>query len=191
MEVGLSGKLQPWKVRGSKHVLRDRWISVRADDCVTAEGVELSPFYLLEYPDWVNVVAIDAEDHVILVRQYRHGLGRMSLELPSGGRDLGEPVLEAAARELFEETGYGSQRALTLVASLSPNPASHTNFAHTVLAEEAAIVGAPQPDATEVIEVERVPCAKAVELALSGGILHTGHVTALLLGLRAAGKLGL
>jgi hypothetical protein len=60
-----------------------------------------------------------------------------------------------------------------------------------VLAEEAAIIGNPQPDATEVIEVERVPCTKAAELALSGGIIHTGHISSLLLGLRAAGKISL
>jgi len=187
----VSGKLQPWKVRGSKRVLRDRWISVRADDCVTAEGVEVTPYYVLEYPDWVNIVALDAEDHVILIRQYRHGLGKISLGLPSGCRELGEPVLETAARELFEETGYGSTEPLKLVASLSPNTANHANFIHAVLAEQVSVIGEPQRDATEVVEVERVPIDKAVELAFSGGLMQTAHVSSLLLGLRAAGKLSL
>ena len=71
----MTSRLQPWTVRSSRRVLHDRWISVRADDCVTAEGAEVSPFYVLEYPDWVNVVALDDENHVLLVRQYRHGLG--------------------------------------------------------------------------------------------------------------------
>lgn len=88
-----------------QYVLRDRWISVHADDCVTAEGVEISPYYVLEYPDWVNVVALDEYDHVLLIRQYRHGLGRISLELPCGGAEPGESTLDAARRELLEETG--------------------------------------------------------------------------------------
>jgi len=172
-------------------VLRDRWISVRADDCVTAEGVEVSPFYVLEYPDWVNIVALDREDHVLLVRQYRHGLGRISLELPCGGAEADEPVLYAAIRELREETGYGNPANLSLVASLSPNAANHANFDHTALAEGVSPVCAPLQDATEVLELGRVPYQRALDLALSGAMMQATHVASLLLGLHAAGKINL
>jgi hypothetical protein len=68
-------RLLPWRVKASRHIHKDRWISVRADDCITADGVDVSPFYVLEYPDVVLVLAITADNQIILVRQYRHGLG--------------------------------------------------------------------------------------------------------------------
>ena len=171
-------------------MLRDRWISVRADDCVTAEGVEISPFYVLEYPDWVNVVALDAEDRLLLVRQYRHGAGRIFLGLPAGQIEAGEPVLEAAARELLEETGYGNAGQMTLVASLTANAANNNNSCHTVLAQNVSPVCAPQEDATELIEVVRVPYREALDLTLNGALGQT-TVASLVLALRAARKISL
>ncbi len=96
----------PWTVERSFHVVKDRWISLRADTCRTREGVSIDPFYVLEYPDWVQIVAIDEDDKLILVEQYRHGLEIISLELPTGGMEAqdGDP-LSAARRELAEENG--------------------------------------------------------------------------------------
>ena len=93
--------LPPWRTTGSTHLVHDRWLKVRADKCLTAEGVEIAPYYVLEYPDWVEIIALDAEDHIYLVQQYRHGLGVVALELPGGAMDVSDasPV-EAAAREL-------------------------------------------------------------------------------------------
>ena len=73
---------------------------MRADDCETASGIAVSPYYIVEYPDWVQVVAIDQHDHVLLVRQYRHGLGEFSLELPAGNMDAPErdPLAHRGAR---------------------------------------------------------------------------------------------
>ena len=164
---------------------------MRADDCVTAEGVEVSPYYVLEYPDWVNIVALDEADHVLLVRQYRHGLGRISLELPCGGAEPGKSPIDAARRELLEETGYGNAKSMTLVASLSPNAATHSNFDHTVLAEQVSAIGKPVYDATEILELERVPYREALNLALGGAIMQATQVTSLMLGLLAAGKISL
>jgi hypothetical protein len=86
--------VKPWKRKSSRYVLPQP-LSVRADDCVTGEGVEISPYYVLEYSDWVNIVLLDGYDHVLLVRQYWHGLGRISLELPCGGA---EPVNPRSTR---------------------------------------------------------------------------------------------
>lgn len=171
--------------------MRDRWISVRADDCITASGAVVAPYYVLEYPDWVHIVALDRSDHLLLVRQYRHGLGRMSLELPGGIMDAADtdPVA-AGMRELAEETGHGGGNC-KLVASLSPNPATHTNRLHLILATDVEPRSPVTLDPTEDVQLERVPCQEAVRLALAGEMSHASHTGLLLLGLRAAGRMRL
>ena len=64
-----------WKTTASKYVVNDRWLKLRADTCLTPDGDVLDPWYVLEYPDWVNCVVVDAEDDIILLHHYRHGVG--------------------------------------------------------------------------------------------------------------------
>jgi len=180
--------LEPWTVDASRHVLRDRWLSVRADDCRTNEGVSIAPFYVLEYPDWVQVVAIDTNDQIVLVQQYRHGLGVISLELPAGGfepADVGP--LQAAARELAEETGCVAT-SLRLIASLSPNPASHNNRVHVVLAEGVDYHQSPEQEPTERLNVFRKPVGEVVRLALAGEMVQAIHVASLALALSSINR---
>lgn len=177
------GAALKWRVTGSRYALRDRWLSVRADDCVTPSGVELVPYYVLEAPDFVHVVALDREERVVLVRQYRHGLGGVSLELPGGvmdAEDAGDPTV-TAARELREETGYTAAR-FELVATLSVDPARYANKLHLVLARDVA-AGPASPDPGEAIAVEVMPRHEAVRLALRGGIKSAQHVGLLMMAL--------
>ena len=173
-----------WTVQRSRHLLRDRWLSVRADDCTTAAGTLVAPYYVLEFPDFVHVLAIDAENHVVLVRQYRHAYGGESLELPGGVMDPGEgDVLTVAARELREETGYRGG-TLSHAVTLSVDPARHANRLHLVRAVDVE-AGPSEPEASEDIAVVRVPREEARRLALSGEIVNAAHVGLLLIGLGA------
>ena len=190
-DLNAAGGLKPWTVKASRRVLDDKWLKVRADTCETADGVEVSPYFVLEYPDWVHIVAIDTEDHLILVEQYRHGLGRICLELPAGGIDPSDAdPLAAGRRELREETGYGAE-AWRYVGKLSPNPANQGNFCHVVLATGATLQGATLDDPTEEIRVVRVPLDEAVRMALDGKLIQAMHVANLFLALSAAGRLKL
>ena len=175
-----------WRVTASRHVHKDRWISLRADDCVTEEGAVVAPYYVLEYRDWVEVVALDAENNVLLVKQYRHGLGDISLELPAGNMDPGEtdPV-EAARRELLEEAGCAG--TLTLIGQSHANAASVANRTHIILARDVVRVADPLDDPGERIESLWVPVAEAIRLALSGELTNGMQAAALLRGLVAAG----
>jgi 8-oxo-dGTP pyrophosphatase MutT (NUDIX family) len=178
--------LQPWKVRATRHLLRNRWISLREDSCVTARGVELDSYYVLEYPDWVHVAAFDDDDRLILVRQYRHGAGVVSLELPGGMMDAHESdPLVTGARELLEETGHVASD-FRHIARLSPNPATHSNGIHILLATHARQTRALELDASEDIVVEHVPWRRALEMALEGEMINAQHVAFLFLALAEA-----
>ena len=187
-DASLKTELPAWEVTASRYPLRDRWLTVRADDCVTSEGFAVAPYYVLEYSDWVQVVALDDEDNILLLRQYRHGLGTVSLELPGGAVDAeDESPVHAARRELLEETGFKAREWLH-VSSLSPNPATHTNLCHIVLARGIEHGEAPQDDPTERTERVRIPIREAIRLLLAGEIIQTIHVAALTLALHKAGK---
>ena len=179
-----------WTVRESRTLVHDRWLSLRAQTVVTGEGAVLAPFYLLDFPDWAQVVALTPDDRIVLVRQYRHGIGRVTLELPGGIVDPGETPLEAAARELAEETGYVAE-SLRLVCSLSPNSSSHTHRCHTVLALGARLAQPTAHEAGEEILVETMPLAELWEAVPQGALAQAMHTAALAAALAAAGRLRL
>ena len=160
----------PWRVLTSRYVVADRWIRLRADRCQTADGVDIDPFYVLEYPDWVQVVAISPQEQVLLIRQYRHGVAETSLELPAGAIDDADAdILAAAERELLEETGCRGQSA-RLVHSSAVNPANHANRLHTVLITDVEALQKPAQDPTEIIEVMWTSRPAALAAACSGAI---------------------
>src|SRR5438132_6944510 len=98
--------IEPWKLVKSTYSYRDRWLSLRSDTVVLANGRTLSPYHTIEMADWVNMVAISEAGHVVLVEQYRHSVKRTLVEIPAGHVDPAEAPDAAARRELLEETGY-------------------------------------------------------------------------------------
>jgi 8-oxo-dGTP pyrophosphatase MutT (NUDIX family) len=180
--------LRPWRVTASRIVLADRWIRLRADSCVAPSGDVVDPFYVLEYRDWVHVVALTDDDRLVMNRQYRHAAGEVHLELPGGVMDAedADPVA-AGRREFREETGFGA-REFRHVVSLRPNPATHTNRVHTVLALGAAPEGAQAFDNGEEIAVELFPVAEVLRLVRAGEVQQSTHVASLLLALAMAGR---
>ncbi|HWL03629.1 MAG TPA: NUDIX hydrolase [Xanthobacteraceae bacterium] len=180
-------ELQAWRVKDTRHVFRDRWVSLRADSCVTAEGAQIDPYYILELADWVQVVAVTAQAQVVMIRQYRHGLKGISLEVPSGVVDVRDAdPLAAAARELLEETGYAAD-SFELVGRLSPVVARLDNTISVVLARNARQVQPPAVDATEVVSLHLMSCEEAVQAALAGGMVEASQIAALLMALRHGG----
>ncbi|RDJ20998.1 NUDIX hydrolase [Bosea caraganae] len=181
-----------WQVTSSQTLLKDRWIDLRADRCVTAAGTVIEPYYVLGYPDWVHVVALTDADELVLVRQYRHGAGAMVLELPGGCADAADADMEAAARrELLEETGFGAAE-VRHVTTLFPNPATQSNRLHIMLAtglrREAAQSLDPGEDG---LTIELLPLAEVLAGLQNGLIGQAMHVAGLLLGLAKAGRLKL
>lgn len=135
-------------------------------------------FYILDAPDWVNVVALTDQGEFILVNQYRFGTGALSLEVPGGVVDKGETHREAAMRELLEETGFVATDWRQL-GILAPNPALNTNLCGIWLATGCIYHGDGGHDHSEFIRVEKLSKQQTVEAISNGNIHHALAVAAL------------
>ena len=175
-----------------QNLLKDRWINLRSDHCVTPAGTEIGPYYVLTYPDWVHVVAVTPAGGLVLVRQYRHAIGESVLELPAGAVDPSDANTEQAARrELEEETGFTAQH-WRLVSSLYPNPATQTNRVHVYLALDAVRDGTQHLDkGEEGLQVSVAPIKEIMDGLRTGILGQSMHVSAVLLGLAVADQLKL
>lgn len=146
-------KNRKWEVLRSEYLAREPWFTVRHETIGLPDGRRIPDYYVFEYPDWVNITALTRDGHFVLIDQYRHGLGETSYEIPAGVMEPSDASpLEAAQRELREETGYGggTWRLLTVLA---PNPATQNNLTYCYLASDVELLGEQQLDATEDLRV--------------------------------------
>ncbi len=137
-------------------------------------------FFVITAPDWVNVLALTPEQHLVLVRQFRYGINDFSLEIPGGVMDAGEDPIAAGLRELREETGYVGAQA-RLLGSVHPNPAMQSNRCHLVLVENVRPAAKLDWDPDEEFEIMTRPVEEVYALAYGGGITHAMVLDALLL----------
>ena len=154
--------LKPWRVTGQRYVIEGKHLTVRADTCDLGNGRTIDEYHVLEYHDWVNVIALTDEGNVVLIREYRHGARAITIGLPSGSADPDENADQAAARELLEETGYACDQ-LVCVGTAYANWASHNNQVRHYLGFGAKKVGEQKLDPNEEIEVFEMPYAEFVE----------------------------
>ena len=168
-----------WKVESSEYVFKERWLHIRRDAVRLQNGHLLPEYYIIETVDFVGTLAITTGGEMVLVRQYRHGIGQTHYELCAG---LMEPEerdpLAAAKRELQEETGYGGGE-WTKWDTLCQNPAIHNNFMHIYLATGVEKVGSPHLDAGEELTVHLFSQEEVRRLLLNGGIVQALHAAPL------------
>jgi ADP-ribose pyrophosphatase len=162
--------IKPWKILSSKVSADYKIFRIRVDEAVSPRTHASGAFYTLQSNHWVNVIPLTHDREVVMIRQYRHGSRRVTLEIPGGIVDEADPK-EAAIRELFEETGYRGQK-VSLLGSTNPNPAIFDNQCYTYLVEDAAKAGDAALEADEDIEVELVPLSSIPALIRDGTIDH-------------------
>jgi 8-oxo-dGTP pyrophosphatase MutT (NUDIX family) len=164
----------------SRERLQDcRVFSVSRTLAETPDGSARHPFFRIDSADWVNVIPLTGRGDVVMVRQYRHGAGAVTLEIPGGMVDAGEDPAAAAARELLEETGYRAERIEPL-GSVNPNPALFGNRLHAFVALGAREVAPIRNDAREQTVVEIVPRDALQRLVREGRVDHALVLAALL-----------
>lgn len=178
--------MRPWKKLNSKYVIRDRWLTVRADTYETPAGDILDPYYLLEYSDWIHVLAFDDEMNVLLIRLYRPGTAEVTLEIPSGTVEEGESPKETVRRELAEETGC-TCRQVVMLGGLTPNSATHTNRSQCAVAYGCRKTCEPCFDPGEQIETEWVSVDELLRRIDEGEFYQALQMAAIFLALRHAG----
>lgn len=165
--------ITPWKILESRNLFP----KFRMDSCELPSGKPYKA-YVFEFDAWANVVALTKHNEVVLVKQYRHGVQEILLELPGGVVDSGEDPLEGAKRELMEETGYSAGNIIE-VGRLYPNPAIQQNTLFCYLATDVEWVGEQHLDEAEEIEVQLIPLDELIEMARQGKFLHALNVAVL------------
>lgn len=176
-----------WKILSSEYLFRDLWFSVRKDRCETPDGKIVDPYYVYEFPTWVAAFAMTEDNKVIMVRQYRHAIEEVSLEIPGGCVDDTDKNLEEAiARELLEETGY-SFKEFTYLGRISSNPSTNNNWLHMFLATGGKKTHDQNLDHNEEIEVSLFTTDEVKSFIKEHRIIQSLHISCILYGMEKMG----
>jgi 8-oxo-dGTP pyrophosphatase MutT (NUDIX family) len=180
--------ISKWKTISSEYIVQRPWATLRVDCCELPDGRTANEYYVLEYPNWVNVVAITENNEVIMVKQYRHSGDIISIEIPGGVIDGDEKPEHAAQRELLEETGYLFEN-FELISTIYPNPATSNNVTYCYLALGGKKVQEQDLDEHEDIDIEFHSIADVKQMLLNNEIPQALHVTGLMYAFLKLGEL--
>lgn len=178
-----------WKILSSEYLFNDRWFKVRKDRCETPGGKIVDPYYVYDFSTWVGALPVTEDGKIIMIRQYRHALGEVCIEIPGGCVDDTDTSLEMAiSRELLEETGYAFS-SIEHLGKISPNPSTNTNYLHMFLARGGKKTGTQHLDENEEIEVLEMTVEELKQLLRKNQILQSMHVSCILYALEKMGEL--
>ncbi|MCH5256562.1 MAG: NUDIX hydrolase [Lachnospiraceae bacterium] len=186
-----------WEEISTEHIVQDKWIDFRRSAYRFPDGSVFEPFYSYSRRDYVVIVASDTDGDYICVRQFRQGIKEVTTEFPAGGiertdgkeygsggsRAASEDALEAARRELLEETGYVSDE-WTHLLTVPSNATISDNYAHIFMAKNCSKSGEQKLDETEFLNVRKYSAAEIEELIYKGDFQQAVHIMAWLLAQR-------
>lgn len=161
-----------WEVIESEYLHRRPWLTVRQESLQMPDGTVVPEYYVLEYPNWVNIIAITRDRKFILVKQYRPGIEKTCLELCAGvcEKEDASPLV-SAQRELMEETGYGGGTWSEFMC-VAPNASAANNYSYCFIAENVEKLGDQALDESEELTVHLLSFEELKELLESGNIVQ-------------------
>lgn len=167
-----------WQVLESEYLFKKPWLTARREHVKLPTGAEINDFYVLEYPEFCNVIAITKEGKFVMERQYRHAQRLTAIEIPAGCVEKGEDPMEAAKRELYEETGYGGGQ-WTKHMIISPNAGTCTNYSHSFVAVGVEPVSTQHLEDSEDIKVVLLDREEVIRM-LKNDEFHQANMAAAL-----------
>ena len=173
-----------WQLITSEIVFQHRWYTLRQDRIRLPNGWEIDDYFVSVRPDVVVILALTVDQQILLVRQYKHGVGQITLELPGGVIDDEHPQ-RAAERELREETGFACGQWIS-GGKIHSNPTKDTNHIHLFVGTQAVWVGDPCLDENEAaggVQVEQHSISQAIQAINQGEIRTQASLMAIYRGL--------
>lgn len=179
---------RPWEVRATQQVLHTPYLKIRREEVILPNGTTIPDYYIIENLGWVGIVPITPDGRFLLNNQYKHGIGMEVLEFPAGGMDEEEEPVQAAHRELMEESGYSTDN-MEFLAQMLANPTGAVTRIWWYLARDVRKTGEQKLDPAEVIENRLVTPAELLDLIHQGEFAVQGQVAAAYLALERLGFL--
>ena len=178
-----------WKKLSSEYLFKETWFTARKDRCLRADGKIIDPYYVFEFPEWVTALAVTEDEKILMVKQYRHALDEVCIELPGGCVDKTDRSLEAAIRrELLEETGYAFETVHAL-GRISANPSTNSNLMHMFVATGGKKIQSQHLDENEQIEILKIDFEELYRLIDEQKIIQAMHMSVIFYALRYLNKL--
>jgi 8-oxo-dGTP pyrophosphatase MutT (NUDIX family) len=178
LSLDTNHKIEPWIVEQTEELKDCRIFTLNREIVRSPATGKRGEFFILDSPDWVNIIPVTADGQIVFVAQYRLGSRQISLETPAGLINPGEAVEAAAARELREETGY-TARSWKVLGHTYANPAFMTNHFTAVVAEDVTLTDPTAWDEHEELEMRLISSDQVADLIATGAVDNSFSVLAL------------
>ena len=179
--INRSGKTEEnliWNLKETRVLYDEKWLHLESRSYELADGTKIDPYYVTCPNDFVVIVAVTKEGEFLMERLYRPGVEQVMTEPPAGAVEPGEEPMEAAKRELLEETGYEAE-TVGFLCKIAPNAATISNYAWCYLARNVCRKGKQKLDDTEALEVFKMTEEEVIEGLRNGEFSQAVHVAAL------------